>query len=135
MTNDLIANMLTNIRNASKVLHLFTFCQYSKLNLNILNILITENYIKNYKILNNNSSIKIFLKYKGWWIKKPTFFLLKKISKSGKRIFSNYKQLPKNINILNYSKGIAILSTSSGLMTHHKAKKLKKGGEILCYIE
>ena len=138
MTTDLIANMLTNIRNANKILNTYTFCKYTKININILNILIDEGYILNYKILENIKKsliIKIFLKYKGWWIKKPVFSLIKKISKLSNRIYCKYKNLKKNIYMLNYNKGIAILSTSSGLLTQHKATKLKKGGELICYIE
>ena len=78
--------------------------------------------------------IKIYLKYKGWWIKKSFFSILKRISKPGKRVFSNYKNFDNSINVLRYQQGIAIISTSSGVMSHLKATQLKKGGEILCYI-
>jgi small subunit ribosomal protein S8 len=138
MTKDLISNMLTNIRNASKVLHTCTYCEYSTLTLNIIKIFTLENYIDNYSLeyqKNGQKLIKIDLKYMGWWIKKPTFSILKRISKSGNRVFSSYKNLKENTNLLNFSRGIAIISTSSGIMTHNKAIKLKKGGEILCYIE
>lgn len=76
----------------------------------------------------------MLLKYKGWWIKKPFFSIIKRISKPGKRVFSGYKDFGANIDILRYEQGIAIISTSSGVMGHLKATKLKKGGEILCYI-
>lgn len=137
MTHDLISDMLTCIRNASAVKHIFTYIKYTKLNLNILLILINEGYIKNYSFekINRDLKIKIFLKYKGWWLKKSYFSIIKRISKPGKRIFTKYKDLKKNIPTFKYSQGIAIISTSSGLMTHLKALKLKKGGEILCYIE
>lgn len=57
-----------------------------------------------------------------------------RISKPGNRVFSGYQEFNKIIDILRYSQGIAIVSTSSGVMSHLKAAKLKKGGEILCYI-
>lgn len=104
-----------------------------------------EEKIKNLKkleILTNKlkknskqKEIKIFLKYKGWWIRKSLFSVIKRTSTSGQRIFSNYRNFFKKINSLKTFQGIAIISTSSGVMTHIKAEKYKKGGEILCYIE
>jgi small subunit ribosomal protein S8 len=96
MTNDLVSDMLTRIRNASLAKHNFTRVKYSKLNLAILNVLKNEGYIKNYstEIENNNKEvIKVILNYKGWWIKKPLFSTLKRISKPGHRIFSGYKNV------------------------------------------
>jgi small subunit ribosomal protein S8 len=146
MINDNIADMLTRIRNASLVKHSFLYVLYSKLNLAILKVLLAEGYILNYTFENEPKSfesekkkrsqktIKVFLKYKGWWIKKPFFSILERVSKPGKRIFSSYKNFNQTINILRYNQGIAIISTSSGVMSHNKAIQLKKGGEILCYI-
>ena len=137
MTNDLVSDMLTRIRNASLAKHEFTKIQYSKLNLAILKVLQSEGYIKDFfveKTENNQNSIRIILKYKGWWIKKPLFSIIKRISKPGQRVFSSYKNFPSVINTLRYEQGIAIISTSSGVISHLKAVKLKKGGEILCYI-
>lgn len=137
MTNDLVSDMLTRIRNASLARHSFTNIRYSKLNLAILNVLTKEGYIRGYEVFTNEKSqliIKALLKYKGWWIKKPFFSTLTRISKPGQRIFSSYKDFELNINVLRYEQGVAIISTSSGVMSHLKAKKLKKGGEILCYI-
>jgi len=137
MTNDLVSDMLTRIRNASLAKHSFARIQYSKLNLAVLKVFQTEGYIKNYvleALENNKFSIKVILKYKGWWIKKPLFSNLQRISKPGQRVFSSYKQFSKAIDVLKYEQGIAIISTSIGIMTHYKAAKLKKGGEIICYI-
>ena len=136
MTNDLVSDMLTRIRNASLARHSFTSVRYSKLNLAILKVLANEGYIKNYQIEkeNSNKDIKIELKYKGWWIKKPFFSILQRVSKPGKRIFSGYKEFNKQITLLKYEQGTAIISTSSGVMSHLKATQFKKGGEILCYI-
>jgi small subunit ribosomal protein S8 len=137
MTNDLVSDMLTRIRNASLAKHSFTSIRYSKLNIEILKVLTKEGYIKDYHLEDTSSSektIKAFLKYKGWWIKKPFFSTIKRISKPGKRIFSGYKDFNNKIDVLKYNQGTAIISTSSGIMSHLKATKIKKGGEILCYI-
>jgi len=137
MTNDLVSNMLTSIRNASLAKHSFTRIQYSKLNLAILKVLQAEGYIENYYLEKNEAnkeSIRVILKYKGWWIKKPLFSTLKRISKPGQRVFSGYKHFEEVIDTLRYEQGIAIISTSIGVISHLKATKLKKGGEILCYV-
>jgi small subunit ribosomal protein S8 len=129
--------MLTRIRNASLARHSFARVKYSKLNLAILRVLLAEGYIKSYSLEKNNlnqNDIKIILKYKGWWIKKPLFSIMKRISKPGQRVFSGYKNFNDIINVLKYEQGTAIISTSVGVMSHNKATRLKKGGEILCYI-
>lgn len=137
MTNDLISDMLTRIRNASLARHSFTILRYSKQTCGILEVLKKEGYIKGYEIVSTtelNQTIKVFLKYKGWWIKKPFFSTIKRVSRPGQRIFAGYKEFKKKVNVLNYNQGTAIVSTSSGIMSHFKAIKLRKGGEILCYI-
>lgn len=137
MTNDLVSDMLTRIRNASLAKHNFTRVKYSKLNLAILNVLQAEGFIKDYLLEtkeNTQLEIKVLLNYKGWWIKKPLFSTLKRISKPGQRVFSGYKHFDNIIDVLRYEQGIAIISTSIGVMSHNKATQLKKGGEILCYI-
>jgi len=137
MTTDLISDMLTRIRNASLARHSFARVRFSKLSLAILKVLMSEGYIKSYSLEENSSkqmSIKILLKYKGWWIKKPLFSIMKRISKPGQRVFSGYKHFNDVISVLKYEQGTAIISTSVGVMSHNKATKLKKGGEILCYI-
>ena len=137
MTNDLVSDMLTRIRNASLAKHSFTRVMYSKLNLAILKVLAAEGYINTYEVTQEKSiqTIKVYLKYKGWWIKKPLFSVIQRVSKPGQRVFSGYEDFTKVINVLKYEQGTAIISTSIGVMSHLKATKLKKGGEILCYIE
>jgi len=138
MTNDLISDMLTRIRNASLARHSFTYVEYCEINLSILKVLSREGYIKGYRIDENRASqklIKTFLKYKGWWLKKPLFSIVKRVSKPGQRIYAGYNELGRKLDCLKYNQGIAIISTSNGIMSHIKAIKLKKGGEILCYIE
>nr|AYO28719.1 ribosomal protein S8 [Neotessella volvocina] len=134
MTNDLVSDMLTRLRNASLARHSFTTIKFSKLSLSILKVLQDEGYIKSYETENNSYEIRVILKYKGWWIKKPLFSKLQRISKPGLRVFSGYKDFNKCLDILRYEQGTAIVSTSIGVMSHIKAKNLKKGGEILCYI-
>lgn len=137
MSNDLVSDMLTRIRNASLARHSFVKVRYSKLNLAILKVLSGEGYVTTYSLEkqeNNDHIIRVNLRYKGWWIKKPLFSNLKRISKPGKRVFSGYKHFNEIIDVLRFKQGTAIISTSMGVMSHEKATKLKKGGEILCYI-
>lgn len=138
MVNDQISDMLTKIRNANLAKHNFTLVTHTKLNLALLSVLQAEGYIKNYTVESfefNKLKIKVFLSYKGWWIKKPVFSILKRISKPGHRVFSSYKKFNTSISTLHYQQGIAIISTSIGIMSHNKAVIMKQGGEILCYIE
>lgn len=138
MTTDLVSDMLTRIRNASLAKHSFTKIPFSKLNLAILKVLKNEGYIKFYSLEESETKkffIKVILKYKGWWVKKPLFSILKRISKPGQRVFSPYKNFSKVIDVLKYKQGLAIISTSLGVMSHNKAITLKKGGEILCFVD
>ena len=94
MTNDLVSDMLTRIRNASMARHSFARVRYSKLNLAILKVLAAEGYIKSYTIETLgpvDNGIKILLKYKGWWIKKPLFSIIKRISNQDKEFFQVIK--------------------------------------------
>lgn len=136
MTNDLVSDMLTRVRNASLARHSVTYVRYSKLSLGILKVLENEGYIDSFtvEVSKPEPIVKVYLKYKGWWIKKPFFSILKRISKPGKRVFCGYKNFQKNMSVLKYEQGTAIISTSSGIMSHQKATQLKKGGEIICYV-
>ena len=137
MVTDIIADMLTRIRNASSVKHNFTLISFSKLNLAILNIFQKEGYIQFYSIEESKSDffvIKVTLKYKGWWIKKSFFSIIKRISKPGKRIYLSYRKLDQVINTFKNEPGVAVISTSLGIMSHYKAIQLKQGGEVLCFI-
>lgn len=135
MTHDLISDMLTRLRNATLVRHRIVLIPFTKINLSILKVLKSEGYLHDVFIQSNQKEfITVSLKYKGWWLKQPLFSKIKRVSKSGQRIFSGYKNFSFNFPTLKYNEGIAIISTSSGIMTHLKAKKLKKGGEIICFI-
>ncbi len=133
MTHDLISDMITRLRNASLVRHQTVSIRYTNINFNVLKVLKKEGYIKDVTIL-NEYELLVTLRYKGYWIRKPLFSNLKRISKPGQRIFSGYKDFSEHFQLLKYNQGVAIVSTSSGIMSHIKAKKLKKGGELLCYI-
>nr|QOU10712.1 ribosomal protein S8 [Spumella sp. Baekdong012001B8] len=138
MTNELIADMLTRLRNASCARHAFVLVPCNTQNAAILETLMLEGYIASYEIQSSlacSKWIKVFLRYKGWWIKKPFFSILNRVSKSGQRVFSGYTHFNKKIASLKYGQGLAVISTSSGIVSHLKAISLKKGGEILCYIE
>ena len=120
--------------------NLITFrnVKFNKLSLSVLKVLEAEGYITGFELeeqSNKSTNIKVYLRYKGWWIKKPLFSIIKRISKPGQRVFSGYKNFQKVVDVLKYQQGTAIISTSIGVMSHTKATKLKKGGEIVCYIE
>lgn len=138
MINDLISDMLTRVRNATFSKQKFTYIMYSKVNIAILSVLLKEGYIQQFiiqKLNTNKKIIRVAFKYQGWWVKKNFFSSLKRISKPGQRVFLGYKNFNKKLPNLKYQQGIAIISTSIGIMSHKKAIKLRKGGEILCYIE
>lgn len=136
MITNHLANMLTCIRNANLIQQPFTFIRYNKLNYQIIKILITEKYLKKFEYIYVKNIIfylKIYFNYDKWFTKNLCFTKLIQISKSSKRIYSNYKEFFKLLK--NFNQGIGIISTSNGIMTHYKAIQLKKGGEVLCYIE
>jgi small subunit ribosomal protein S8 len=131
MIRDIVSDMLTRIRNANLVRHQIVQIPKTKITLSIAKILKQEGYIKNFEELvqNNEKIILICLKYHGPK-RQPILTSLIRISRPGLRIYVNSKNIP---NILdNY--GIAIISTSQGVITNQKAKSLGIGGEILCYI-
>ncbi|WP_185864849.1 30S ribosomal protein S8 [Blattabacterium cuenoti] len=124
---DSIANFLTMIRNASNVGHKILVTELSKIKENISIVLLKNGYILGYKIEKEKNLIKLALKY---YKNKPVIKNLIRISKPGLRIYCKYKKLPRVLNGL----GIAIVSTSHGIMSDKSAKKNKIGGEILCYV-
>ncbi|BDV03636.1 MAG: 30S ribosomal protein S8 [Candidatus Hepatoplasma scabrum] len=130
MTNDPIADLLTRIRNANMRRHKSVLVPYAKLKEEIIKILLDEGYILDYKIIGEKVSeknFKIFLKYKGT---NRVITGLKRISKPGLRVYKEANKLPEVLN----GYGIAIVSTSKGIMTSHAAKKANLGGEIMAYI-
>jgi small subunit ribosomal protein S8 len=131
VVNDTIADMLTRIRNANMVKHQIVQIPVTKMSLAIAEILKQEGFIEDFEtyIENNKNYLLISLKYTGK-LRKPVICKIERVSKPGLRIYSNSKKLPRILNDL----GIAIISTSKGVMTNLKAKELGIGGEVLCYI-
>ena len=131
MVNDTVADMLTRIRNANMVKHQIVQVPTTKMSLAIAAILKEEGFIEDFEVYKEEKEnyILLSLKYKGQ-NREPVICTIKRVSKPGLRVYTNAKQLPKVLNNL----GIAIISTSQGVMTNLKAKKLGIGGEILCYI-
>ena len=128
--NDPIADMLTRIRNAQVAKHDAVVLPASNAKKAIAKILLAEGYVKSVDFVDDGpqGSIKITLKYVGG--KQPVIAGLKKISKPGLRVYAKGAELPKVLGGL----GIAIISTSKGLMTDRDARKQMIGGEVLAYI-
>jgi len=127
---DPIADMLTRIRNANMVGHTTVEIPSSKLKLQLAKLLKEEGYISDYeeKTSGKFKVLNITLKYDAK--NKPIITKLERISKPGLRNYSKAKNLPKVLGGM----GIAIVSTSKGLLTDRKARKENIGGEILCYV-
>ena len=129
---DPISDMLTRIRNAQAVGHKTVEFPYSKIKFAVASILSDEKYLGSIskKGKSDDRKIEVVLKYKEDKRKSPAIGGLKKISKSGQRIYVSAKELGRFAK----QKGITILSTSSGIMTAKDAKKKGIGGEVLCTI-
>ena len=128
---DPIADFLTRIRNAGSVGHKGVEIPGSKIKLEMTKILKEKGYILNYKFEQEGarSNIKIALKYHPE-TKVPAIKSLVRVSKPGLRRYTNVEEMPRVLNGL----GIAILSTSMGLMTDKEARQRNVGGEVLCYV-
>jgi small subunit ribosomal protein S8 len=126
---DAIADMLTRIRNAGSAGHATVDIPQSNLKKSIAKILLDEGYIEKYEMVEGNTQgiIRVTLKYSG---KKHVISGIKRISKPGLRTYADKASLPRVLNGL----GIAIISTSKGVMTDKEARKLGVGGEVLAYI-
>ncbi len=131
MVTDPIADYITRLRNAIMANHRIVELPSSKMKKEITKILFEKGYILNYKFEDDvfPKVIKIALKYHPV-SKLSAITTLKRVSTPGLRQYTNAKQLPRVLNGL----GIAILSTSQGLMTDKEARKENVGGEVLCYI-
>ena len=131
MVTDTISDMLTRIRNANIVKHQIVQIPATKMSKAIATILKEEGFIEDFEIYTENSYefLLISLKYKGQ-LREPVICKIERVSKPGLRVYANAKKLPKVLDNL----GIAIISTSKGVMTNLKAKELGIGGEVLCYI-
>ena len=128
--SDVIADMLTRIRNANNAKHETVDVPASNMKRAIADILLAEGYIKGYQIIEDGKQgvIRITLKYtKG---KGKVIQGLRRVSKPGLRIYSNCEDMPKVMNGL----GIAIISTSKGIMTDKQARKANVGGEVIAFV-
>ena len=128
--SDVIADMLTRIRNANDAKHDTVDVPASNLKKSIAEILLNEGYIKGYQIVEDGKQgiIRIALKYLPG--KQKVIHGLRRVSKPGLRIYSNCEDMPKVMNGL----GIVIVSTSKGVMTDKKARQANVGGEILAFV-
>ena len=129
--NDTIADMLTRIRNSTLARHQTTSVPSTRMTRNIARVLKEEGFINDYT--ESGEGIKkelvLSLKYKGK-TRRPTISNLIRVSKPGLRVYSNRKELPRVLGGI----GIAIISTSKGIMTDRDARQQGIGGEVLCYV-
>ena len=128
--SDVIADMLTRIRNANNAKHETVDVPASNLKKSIAQILADEGYIRSYQVVEDGKQgiIRITLKYVAG--KQKVIHGIRRVSKPGLRIYSNCEDMPKVMNGL----GIAIVSTSKGVMTDKAARKENVGGEVLAFI-
>ncbi|WAL61088.1 30S ribosomal protein S8 [Thermocoleostomius sinensis] len=129
--NDTIADMLTRIRNANLARHQTTEVPSTRMTQNIARVLRDEGFITDFSEREEGAKrmLVISLKYKGR-NRRPIITALQRVSKPGLRVYSNRKELPRVLGGI----GIAIISTSSGIMTDRDARRQGLGGEVLCYV-
>lgn len=128
---DSIGDFLTRIRNSASAGHKVLEVPSSKVKKELVKVLFDKGYLANYKFEEetNKPTIKIALKYNSL-NKKPAFISLQRVSKPGLRKYVGHSDLPRVLNGL----GIAIISTSKGIMTDKEAREQKLGGEVICYV-
>ena len=131
MVNDTISDMLTRLRNANLAKHQIVEVPSTKMTRNIASILLEEGFIQSFEEIgeNFNAQLLLSLKYKGK-NRLPVITALRRVSKPGLRVYANRKELPRVLGGL----GIAVMSTSQGVMTDSKARHQGFGGEVLCYV-
>jgi small subunit ribosomal protein S8 len=131
VVNDTIADMLTRVRNANLARHQIVQVPATKMTKNIATVLQQEGFIQNVEEIGESlaKQLLISLKYKGK-TREPVITALKRISKPGLRVYAHTKELPRVLGGL----GIAVISTSQGVMTDNNARNQNLGGEVLCYI-
>jgi len=127
---DPVADMLTRIRNANLVGHAEVSIPASKIKKNIAEILLKEGYIKGYEVVAGDVCENLVITLKYGPNKTKVISGIKRISKPGMKVYAKKDELPKVLGGL----GIAIISTSSGLITDKEARKLGVGGEVICYV-
>ena len=125
---DPIADMLTRIRNANSAYHEKEEMPASKMKAAVLEILTEEGFVKNYESVNEGKTLKVTLKYGS--NREKVITGIKRISKPGLRVYAGKEELPRVLGGL----GIAVISTSQGVMSDKKARKLGLGGEVIAYV-
>ena len=126
--SDPIADMLTRIRNANSAYHEMVEMPASTVKAAVLNILKEEGFVKNFESVNNGKTLKVTLKYGS--NKEKVISGIKRISKPGLRVYAKKEELPRVLGGL----GIAVISTSQGVMSDKTARKLGLGGEVIAYV-
>jgi len=131
VVNDTIADMLTRVRNANLARHKIVQIPSTKMTRSITSVLLEEGFIQDFEEIGEgiNKQLLLSLKYRG---KEgdPVITALKRISRPGLRVYANRKELPRVLGGL----GVAIISTSRGVLTDNKARHQGLGGEVVCYI-
>lgn len=126
---DPIADMLTRIRNANMVRHASVDIPASKTKKRLAEILLEEGFIESFEVVEDNKQgvLRVVLKYNG---KDRVITGLKRISKPGLRVYANKNEVPRVLGGL----GVAVISTSKGVVTDKVARELGVGGEVICYV-
>ena len=127
---DPVADMLTRIRNANTAGHAEVSIPASKIKKNIAEILLKEGYIKAYEVVAGDVQDNIVIQMKYGQGKQRVISGIKRISKPGLKVYAKKDEVPRVLGGL----GIAIISTSKGLITDKEARKLGVGGEVVCYV-
>ncbi|MBN1935820.1 MAG: 30S ribosomal protein S8 [Anaerolineae bacterium] len=133
MMTDPIADMLTRLKNAVLAGHTSVVFPSSKLKLSVVRILKDEGYIQNYDVIPERPQpkIRVWLKYMGERKNRKSVIVgLKRVSKPGARIYADKDEIPWVLNGV----GIAVLSTSKGIMADRQARQAGVGGEVICYV-
>jgi len=128
--SDPISNMLTSIRNAIQVKKQSIDVPASKISAKILEIFKEDGYIEDFRLMEDSTqgTLKVYLRYEK--NKKPSIIGIKRISKPGLRVYATHDKIPRVLNGL----GSAVISTSKGVVDDVRAREMKVGGEVLCYI-
>lgn len=130
VTTDPIADLITRIRNANRANHEKVDIPASKMKQEVVRLIKEEGFIRNYKVLEDRRQgmIRVFLKYGP--NRERVINEVERVSKPGRRIYTTADRIPRVLGGL----GVAILSTSQGIMTDRQARRARLGGEVLCYI-